>query len=175
MDGRPWAEFGRNDKPVTQNKLAKLLKPLKIAPSSIRIDEKRTPKGYYLQQFEEAFSRYLDPAEASEPQHRNNPYETGTSEPFQSATAETEVADRKCEKPSNDGPCCGVAVQKGGSGEEREACAVCGRPGGNEAYFSDGPPVWLHRECEALYRTGTDEGHGPKDALEKRADDIGAG
>ena len=88
LDGRPWAEFGRTEKPITQNKLARLLKPLKIAPDSIRVDEKRTPKGYYLNQFEEAFSRYLDPEEASEPQHRNNADEMGTSEHFQSATAD---------------------------------------------------------------------------------------
>ena len=95
MDGRPWAEFGRNEKPITQNKLARLLKPLKIVPDSIRIDEKRTPKGYYLNQFEEAFSRYLDPEGASEPQHRNNADEMGTSELFQSATADADVAVRE--------------------------------------------------------------------------------
>ena len=78
-----------------------------------------TPKGYYLHQFKEAFARYLGPEGASEPQHRNNADEMGTSDLFQSATAETDVAVRKCEKPNNDGPCCGVADEKGDSGEER--------------------------------------------------------
>jgi Protein of unknown function (DUF3631) len=175
MDGRPWAEFGRNEKPITQNKLARLLKPLKIVPDSIRIDEKRTPKGYYLNQFEEAFSRYLDPEEASEPQHRNNAAEMGTSELFQSATADADVAVRKCEKSNNDGLCCGVAVQKGGSGEEREVCTQCGHPGGNEVFFSDGQTARLHRECEALYRRFVDGGHAPNGEIEKPADDTGAG
>ena len=172
MDGRPWAEFGRSEKPITQNKLARLLKPLKIAPDSIRVDEKRTPKGYYFNQFEEAFSRYLDPVETSKPQHRNKADETGTSATFQSATADADVAVRKSEKPNNDGPCCGVAVRKGSSAEEREVCAVCGHPGGNEAYFSDGPPARLHRECEALYRRPLDDGHAPNGELERPADDT---
>ena len=40
----------------------------------------------------------------------------GTSESFQSATAEPVVAVGKCEKSTNDGPCCGVAVEKGDVG-----------------------------------------------------------
>jgi hypothetical protein len=175
MDGRPWAEFGRNEKPITQNRLARLLKPLKIAPDSIRIDEKRTPKGYYFNQFEEAFSRYLDPKGASEPQHRNNADEMGTPEVFQSATADPDVAVRKCEKPNNDGACCGVAVQKGVSAEEREVCDYCARPGGLEFHFSDGPSARLHRECEAPYRRFLDDDQAPTGELGKPADDTGAG
>ena len=169
MDGRPWAEFGRNEKPITQNKLARLLKPLKIVPNSVRLDDKRTPKGYYLHQFEEAFSRYLDPDPPSKPQHRNKADEIGTPELFQSATADTDVAVWKCEKPANDGPCCGVAVQKGVSGEEREVCDYCARPGGLEFHFSDGRSARLHRECEAPYWSVVDEGHSPQGALEKPA------
>jgi hypothetical protein len=169
MNGRPWAEFGRNEKPITQNKLAGLLKPLKIVPDSVRIG-KRTPKGYYLSQFEESFSRFLDPEEAFEPQHRNNADEMGTSEPFQSATADADVAVQKSEKPHNDGHCCGVADQNGVSGEEREACAQCGHPGGNEVHFSDGPTARLHRECEAPYRRFLDEGHALNREIEKPAD-----
>jgi hypothetical protein len=32
LEGRPWAEMGRNDKPLTQNRLARMLKPLGIGP-----------------------------------------------------------------------------------------------------------------------------------------------
>ncbi|WP_441280276.1 DUF3631 domain-containing protein [Bradyrhizobium sp. 63_E2_N1_3] len=113
IEGRPWAEYGKNDKPLTQNKLARLLKPLKIVPENIRIDDK-VPKGYILERFEEAFSRYLDPEGSSEPLHRYNPFKSSTSELFQSATAETDVADRKYEKPYNSRPCSGVADRRGG-------------------------------------------------------------
>ena len=176
MDGRPWAEFGRNEKPITQNKLARLLKPLKIVPDSIRIDEKRTPKGYYLNQFEEAFSRYLDPEEASEPQHRNNADEMGTSELFQSATADADVAVRKCEKPNNDGPCCGVAVQKGVSGEEREALrAFAAVPAATKSTSATG----RRRGCTANARrcigASSMRATLQMDEIEKPADDTEAG
>ena len=59
IDGRPWAEMGKRGKPLTQNKLARMLKPLAIAPD--HIDPKTRVRGYKLSQFEEAFSRYLPP------------------------------------------------------------------------------------------------------------------
>jgi putative DNA primase/helicase len=120
VEGRPWADgLGKNrDKPLTQNRLARMLKPLGIAPDNIRIGNK-VPKGYRLSRFEEAFSRYLSPEGASEPLDRYSADEMGTSEPSQSATTEPNVAVRKCEKSNNDGPSSGVAVEKGGSGEMR--------------------------------------------------------
>jgi hypothetical protein len=57
IEGRPWAEMGKSGKPLTQNRLARTLKPLAIAPD--HIDPKTRVRGYKLSQFEEAFSRYL--------------------------------------------------------------------------------------------------------------------
>jgi putative DNA primase/helicase len=45
----------------TQVTLAKALKPFGIRPKSDRVDIRSTPKGYQLKDFEDAFSRYLDP------------------------------------------------------------------------------------------------------------------
>jgi hypothetical protein len=137
---RPWGEYGKSGKPITQNKLARLFKPLGIVPQVIRIGT-ATPHGYYRHQFEEAWERYLSPLACfggAKPQQRNNADGMGTSGPFQSATAnvsvavqsattgtdvptgadvavqnatvESDVAVRKCEKPNNDGLCFGVAV-----------------------------------------------------------------
>jgi hypothetical protein len=78
-------------------------------------------KGYVFKHFEEAFTRYLPPEGASEPLQRDNADETGTSDLFQSATPNPDVADRKCEKPNSDGHCSGVADGKGGSGEKTQA------------------------------------------------------
>jgi hypothetical protein len=64
--GRPWPEFGRAQKPISQNQLARLLKPFNIFPRGVRIGDE-TPKGYLLSDFADAFDRYL-PAEV---QHRN--------------------------------------------------------------------------------------------------------
>lgn len=61
IEGHPWAEFGRDRKPITQNRLARLLKPYKITPGTIRIGPgpKDTVKGYKLAHFADVFARYL--------------------------------------------------------------------------------------------------------------------
>src|SRR5215831_5283987 len=50
---RPWAEYGRTGKPLTQNGLARLLRPLRIAPEQIRFDTGENCKGYHRHTFEE--------------------------------------------------------------------------------------------------------------------------
>jgi len=59
IEDRPWAEMGRSRKPLTQNKLARMLGApgVRIAPD--HIDPKTRVRGYKLSQFEEAFSRYV--------------------------------------------------------------------------------------------------------------------
>lgn len=109
IEGRPWAEFGRAEKAISQNQLARLLKPFAIAPGTIRTGTD-TPKGYYLRQFDDAFDRYLAPERVSEPPQRHNAHKLDTSAHFQSATPKTDVADEKCEKPLRDKHCGGVAV-----------------------------------------------------------------
>jgi putative DNA primase/helicase len=112
LDGHPWGEMGKSRKPLTTNGLSSRLRPLAIISENIRVGD-RVPKGYKLARFEEAFSRYLPPEGASEPLHRYNPDEMGTSEPYQTATPDPDVAVRKCEKSANDGPRSGVADEKG--------------------------------------------------------------
>jgi|GraSoiStandDraft_16_1057320.scaffolds.fasta_scaffold30157_2 hypothetical protein len=116
LEGRPWAELGKSQKKLTQVRLARMLKPLKIVPETIRVGDK-TAKGYYLDQFKDAFARYLAAEGAFETSQRNNADETGTSELFQGVTTEPDVTDRKCEKSANDGPCYGVTDEKGESGQ----------------------------------------------------------
>ena len=115
IEGRPWAELGKSRKPLTQNGLARRLKPLAITSENIRIGDK-VPKGYLLVWFREAFSRYLESEGASEPLQRHNADEMGTSAGFQTATADPDVAVGKCEKSANDGPRSGVADEKGDVG-----------------------------------------------------------
>src|SRR5262249_27366356 len=60
IEGRAWGKpLGKRGKPLTQFKLAHMLKPLAIA--SGHIGSEARVRGYKLWQFEEAFSRYLPP------------------------------------------------------------------------------------------------------------------
>jgi putative DNA primase/helicase len=68
IEGRPWAEY-RHGKAMTQNQLARALKPLGIAPELIRQGDNVT-RGYMIGQFAEAFERYLAPEGAFKPLHR---------------------------------------------------------------------------------------------------------
>jgi putative DNA primase/helicase len=78
MEERPWAEWGRQGKPITAPQLARLLRPFEIAPRTIAFGTVRA-KGYLLDQFEDAFSRYLPgPLSAVTPllQHESGPQPT---------------------------------------------------------------------------------------------------
>ena len=78
LEGRPWAERGKNGKrgkPLTQNRLARMLEPLGIAPD--HIDPETRVRGYKLWQFEEAFSRYLPPEGLSNRSTVQNAANTG--------------------------------------------------------------------------------------------------
>jgi hypothetical protein len=62
LDDRPWAEMGKAGKPITQNRLARLLKLLKdrkLRPSTIRLSDSGTAKGYLKSTFADAFAHYL--------------------------------------------------------------------------------------------------------------------
>ncbi|HUZ93840.1 MAG TPA: DUF3631 domain-containing protein [Edaphobacter sp.] len=58
IETSPWGEWGRTGKPISAAKLARLLRPYGITPDTIRIADK-TPKGYTLEDFADAFERHL--------------------------------------------------------------------------------------------------------------------
>jgi putative DNA primase/helicase len=57
LEHRPWPEWGKQKKPITQPALAVLLKPFGITPTDVRIG--KSLKGYKLEQFTDAFNRYI--------------------------------------------------------------------------------------------------------------------
>jgi putative DNA primase/helicase len=148
---RPWSEYGRSGKPITQNKLARLLKPLGIVPVVVRIGSE-TPRGYERSQFDDAFSRYSPEKEASNRNSASNADTTGTSDLFQTATGDPDVAVWKSQKSNNDGLCGGVADEKG----DMEAPGISGRVIDTLAAWYDdtyherrdepGIEAWLDRE-----------------------------
>jgi putative DNA primase/helicase len=156
IEGRPWAEYGRNDKPITQNQFARALKPLGIAPQSFR-QGKSVARGYTFGQFAEAFERYqleryLAVLGVSQPLHPYKRDECCTSDTFKPLHAETDVAVEKCEKPNNDGHCNGVAIRKGGESEETRVCEHCRAPEHPDdpvlECWVNGEQCFLHRGCQ---------------------------
>jgi putative DNA primase/helicase len=113
LEERPWPEWSHG-KPLTARQLAKLLRPFRIEPKSVRLSEKNTPKGYAVEDFEDAFARYLPSLSATPPQ-------TVASAAFRdsrSATAGADVADEKRGKPLGDNSCGGVADRNPGEAGE---------------------------------------------------------
>lgn len=67
MEHRPWPEW-RSYRPITPRQIAQLLAPYRIGPKTVRLGDANTPKGYDLDQFSDAFARYLPAFSATPPQ-----------------------------------------------------------------------------------------------------------
>jgi hypothetical protein len=112
LEGRPWAEFSHG-KPLSQNRLARLLKPLAIGPGNVGPEDSRA-RGYKRNQFQEAFERYLAPEVPSELHRCTEGDEIRTSGVFKPHSEKDGCALGKCEKPNNDGLLGGCAVAREG-------------------------------------------------------------
>jgi putative DNA primase/helicase len=58
MEGRLWSEFGPRQRPISPNQVARLLKPFGVLPRSMKLDQ-RVCRGYFKDDFTEAFSLYV--------------------------------------------------------------------------------------------------------------------
>ena len=99
-------------KPLDARGLARRLKPFDVRPRTIRLDDGKTPKGYHLEQFEDAFSRYLD---GSNRHNATTPMNTG----FAADSQPPHAADEKSRKPAWTNSCVSVA-ERGGEGTESD-------------------------------------------------------
>jgi hypothetical protein len=125
LEGRPWAEFCHG-KPLTQNRLARLLKPLAIGPGNVGPENSRA-RGYKRDQFQEAFERYLAPGAPSELHRCTEGDEIRTSRISEPHSEIHGCALGKSENSNNDGLLGGCAVARGGIPPN----------GGDEAGLSD--------------------------------------
>ena len=114
MEDRPWCEWSDGFR-ITKRQLARLLRQFGIRPKGIRMGDK-TPRGYVLADFEDAFARYLPPLSAT-PQQAN--VSTGLSE-SSSATQPPNVADDNHANPLKEHECCAVAADKRDGEEEAD-------------------------------------------------------
>ena len=106
MEDRPWPEW-RRGKPITTRGVARLLKPFRIAPGTIRAAEGKTPKGYHRDTFEDAFARYLPIPSATTPQ----PAESLDFSQYPIRHKSENVADGKTPKPA-ESLTCGVVADE---------------------------------------------------------------
>jgi putative DNA primase/helicase len=60
---RPWATWGKSAKPLTQNQLARLLKPFSITSGTVHPLGRPDAKGYMRSHFEEIWAAYLSPGQ----------------------------------------------------------------------------------------------------------------
>jgi putative DNA primase/helicase len=88
---RPWATWGKGDKPLTQNQLARLLRPFAIISETVHPLGRSHAKGYKRAHFEEAWAAYLpgqnpspQPTDAFKACNRANADETGITRGFRS-------------------------------------------------------------------------------------------
>lgn len=118
-DESPWATWNRG-KPMTPHQLAKRLSEFRITSNTVRIGFK-TPKGYRLEQFTEAFERYLcsdtPSATATPPQ----PSQNGACSQSVSATPRPKVSSAISLEASNHKACGAVAVPQHLAQEEQDA------------------------------------------------------
>lgn len=59
LEGKPWEEYGRRNEPITKSELAKVLRRFRVQSRNIKLPSGKVLKGYHLEDFEDAFSRYL--------------------------------------------------------------------------------------------------------------------
>jgi Protein of unknown function (DUF3631) len=126
----PWATFGKNQKPITENGVARLLKPYGIRPRTIRTASD-TAKGYQVEWFEDAFDRHLSRAVAeaeSEIVTSSQVNEFKTLGQKQAVTPNPDVTDGNARNPLNANSCDGVtdedAVIAPGNCEGAAECVV---------------------------------------------------
>jgi len=116
VEDHPWSEW-RKGKSITQNGLARLLKPFNILSKTIRTGD-GTAKGYTLEQFIDPFKRYLPSTPPVQSVTPSQPTSTKDLRGFQSVTQSRDVTVENRLKPTPAKECDVVTVEKGG-GQER--------------------------------------------------------
>jgi len=120
LEGRPWAEWGTQRKPLSKNQLARLLKEFGISPGSIRLADQTTAKGYLRESFEDAWERYASAGSPTDPSRRHNPELTWSNHDSSLDTREAPVTDQNSTEAAPITPCDGVTLVEASS-EEAQA------------------------------------------------------
>jgi hypothetical protein len=76
MDDRPWPTFTKGDKPITPHRLARMLRDFDVQKPRKERDGDETFRGYRLDAFADAFTRYLPPKAEQAEQTNETGHET---------------------------------------------------------------------------------------------------
>jgi Protein of unknown function (DUF3631) len=145
-----WAEFGKTGKPLTQKKLASVLRSFDIKPTG-------NPRRYELSAFRDAFDRYLSPKlpplnphEPASPRiskacSQINPHFTFSASEDRNGCKPLEENEKQVRE-DRDPP-----LSETHSSEAR--CAHCREPydGTEQLCAVDDKIVWLHARCQRPY------------------------
>lgn len=163
----PWVAYGRNQKPINEHGVARLLKPYRIKPRTIRISEEHTAKGYLLASFEDAFDRHLARSARKASTPSVTPSQASTVNGFGEnppVTSDLDVTAGNQDNPLKNDTCDGVTVQNEERAPTEDAavarrCVQCGAdPDGSEQQCGfDDLLVWLHPACQHPYMRGLEE------------------
>ena len=167
-EGKPWATLDRG-KPMTQNRLAGLLKDFQIKPRTIRTAAGDTAKGYLLASFEDAFERHLCVCEQKTGPQTVTPSQVNDINELdkkQTVTADLFVTVENGANPLKNNNCDGVTVQRldfgvtrikmvaDGQQPENRVCAQCHSPSDGQVKQQrqvGTKTIWLHPECARFY------------------------
>ena len=125
LDERPWGTW-KHGKPMTAAQLARLLKPFCVASKTIRFEGQGTAKGYFLDDLQEVFKRYISSLTPENPLLSRNSVTTsaqsGDAPLFQNVTAASCYVSENGLNPAPRAECDGVTARKpetqGGGGTD---------------------------------------------------------
>jgi uncharacterized protein DUF3631 len=159
----PWVAFGKNQRPISENGVARLLKKYEIRPRTVRFTDDDTDKGYRLVWFGDTFERHLSPAAGKPRSATVTPSQaTDLNDLGQGSTVTPHLFVTNGNKPSplkintRDGVTVADAGLSGPAADHR--CDHCGQLGATGQWDWPGrlDGIRLHRRCEeAWYDTET--------------------
>jgi hypothetical protein len=163
LAGRPWGEYGRNQKPLTPKGLADLLRPFDIGPENIGPEDHRV-RGYRREWFAEAFTLYVQDHPPLNRTYAQDAENKGKVEPENSGLCtcadekgvppkDTQGAARPARAANGDRPPETPSGDPGDIPQSLRRCDHCGESGRprnpvNLCTLPDRPSAWLHRGCE---------------------------
>lgn len=115
LEDRPWPQWGKSQKPITKNQVARLLNPFKIKPRQLWITGKNE-RGYEIKQLTETFARYLPPFQTARPLDASNGAASGE---IQTAREKENLAVENQPKPKPGAGSSGLADRIGDT-DDRE-------------------------------------------------------